>query len=315
MLRGLARTPTGVPGRPTCAPDEPIGFDTASGFGFGHESEKQAGRDFGSQTFAMQTMSGQPSLEDSSPEFEHGGGGFPWHNGAPQFYEQDAFHTSHQSNAQNAVYERNTTIISSNYSWDGSGEYPDRTYVTSPSAHDPIFTTPFEEQQLLPLRYSISNSTSNTDYTDVSQNQDIFDPSSPSTPTSSSAKCDTSQCFSSLPIPTLSSNEPNPQPARKLSTISSTESETPDDISCSNCSTNNTSLWRRTHDGRQVCNACGLFLRLHGIPRPLSLKTDVVKKRRRERASGTITTGKSGTRTRASRNLTKAPSILENKRG
>ncbi|PMD34737.1 glucocorticoid receptor-like (DNA-binding domain), partial [Hyaloscypha variabilis F] len=50
---------------------------------------------------------------------------------------------------------------------------------------------------------------------------------------------------------------------------------------CSNCSTNNTSLWRRTHDGLPVCNACGLFMRLHGFPRPLSLKTDVVKKRKR----------------------------------
>ena len=30
-----------------------------------------------------------------------------------------------------------------------------------------------------------------------------------------------------------------------------------------------------------MCNACGLFLRLHGTNRPLSLKTDVIKKRNR----------------------------------
>jgi hypothetical protein len=50
-----------------------------------------------------------------------------------------------------------------------------------------------------------------------------------------------------------------------------------------------------------VCNACGLFMRLHGIPRPLSLKTDIVKRRKRERVSGASTTGKLGARTRVSR--------------
>ena len=30
-----------------------------------------------------------------------------------------------------------------------------------------------------------------------------------------------------------------------------------------------------------LCNACGLFLKLHGRPRPISLKTDVIKSRNR----------------------------------
>ncbi|CAG8607949.1 4898_t:CDS:2 [Rhizophagus irregularis] len=34
-------------------------------------------------------------------------------------------------------------------------------------------------------------------------------------------------------------------------------------------------------DGQPLCNACGLFLKLHGVVRPLSLKTDVIKKRNR----------------------------------
>jgi hypothetical protein len=50
---------------------------------------------------------------------------------------------------------------------------------------------------------------------------------------------------------------------------------------CSNCSTRTTPLWRRNTDGQPLCNACGLFLKLHGVPRPLSLKTDVIKKRNR----------------------------------
>lgn len=50
---------------------------------------------------------------------------------------------------------------------------------------------------------------------------------------------------------------------------------------CSNCGTTNTPLWRRNLDGNPLCNACGLFLKLHGKVRPLSLKTDVIKKRNR----------------------------------
>jgi len=36
-----------------------------------------------------------------------------------------------------------------------------------------------------------------------------------------------------------------------------------------------------------LCNACGLFLKLHGRPRPISLKTDVIKSRNRVKTSQT----------------------------
>ncbi|PIA13565.1 GATA-domain-containing protein, partial [Coemansia reversa NRRL 1564] len=50
---------------------------------------------------------------------------------------------------------------------------------------------------------------------------------------------------------------------------------------CTNCSTTTTPLWRRDPEGRPLCNACGLFYKLHGVTRPLSLKTNVIKKRNR----------------------------------
>ncbi|KAF8606341.1 hypothetical protein BDV93DRAFT_366084 [Ceratobasidium sp. AG-I] len=53
---------------------------------------------------------------------------------------------------------------------------------------------------------------------------------------------------------------------------------------CTNCQTTTTPLWRRDPDGNPLCNACGLFYKLHGVTRPMSLKTDVIKKR--NRASG-----------------------------
>ncbi|CCE73060.1 Piso0_000073 [Millerozyma farinosa CBS 7064] len=48
---------------------------------------------------------------------------------------------------------------------------------------------------------------------------------------------------------------------------------------CFNCHTIKTPLWRKDPQGNTLCNACGLFLKLHGTMRPLSLKTDVIKKR------------------------------------
>ncbi|KAK8189485.1 hypothetical protein BKA81DRAFT_425723 [Phyllosticta paracitricarpa] len=55
---------------------------------------------------------------------------------------------------------------------------------------------------------------------------------------------------------------------------------------CCNCATSTTPLWRRDEVGSVLCNACGLFLKLHGRPRPISLKTDVIKSRNRVKTSG-----------------------------
>ena len=52
--------------------------------------------------------------------------------------------------------------------------------------------------------------------------------------------------------------------------------------SCSNCGTTSTSLWRRNKAGAPVCNACGLYHKLHGKPRPHSWRRDVTTTRVRK---------------------------------
>lgn len=80
----------------------------------------------------------------------------------------------------------------------------------------------------------------------------------------------------------------NPNPvhpnAKSTTQINNGTTTTKSNIStpvCRNCKTQTTPLWRRDETGQVLCNACGLFLKLHGRPRPISLKTDTIKLRNR----------------------------------
>jgi len=61
---------------------------------------------------------------------------------------------------------------------------------------------------------------------------------------------------------------------------STSEDDGPETL-CSNCGTSTTPLWRKDKDGHTVCNACGLFMKLHGSARPVKMRADVIKKRLR----------------------------------
>eukprot|EP00092_Neocalanus_flemingeri_P021377 GFUD01023172.1.p1 GENE.GFUD01023172.1~~GFUD01023172.1.p1 ORF type:complete len:250 (-),score=75.37 GFUD01023172.1:260-961(-) len=54
------------------------------------------------------------------------------------------------------------------------------------------------------------------------------------------------------------------------------------DTRCTNCQTGSTSLWRRNVSGSPVCNACGLYFKLHGQQRPLNMRKDTVQGRKRK---------------------------------
>ncbi|TMS37870.1 hypothetical protein L596_004713 [Steinernema carpocapsae] len=52
---------------------------------------------------------------------------------------------------------------------------------------------------------------------------------------------------------------------------------------CSNCMTTKTTAWRRDSHGKLVCNACGLYFRLHRTNRPVHMRKDFIQQRFRRR--------------------------------
>ncbi|ORY81915.1 hypothetical protein BCR37DRAFT_387412 [Protomyces lactucae-debilis] len=52
---------------------------------------------------------------------------------------------------------------------------------------------------------------------------------------------------------------------------------------CTNCSGTQTSLWRKDENGAIVCNACGLYSKLHGKARPVGMRKEKVSRRKRFR--------------------------------
>ncbi|XP_067270488.1 erythroid transcription factor [Pseudorasbora parva] len=56
---------------------------------------------------------------------------------------------------------------------------------------------------------------------------------------------------------------------------------------CANCQTCTTTLWRRNASGEPVCNACGLYFKLHNENRPLTMKKEGIQTRNRKVSSKT----------------------------
>ncbi|KAI7848871.1 GATA zinc finger-domain-containing protein, partial [Circinella umbellata] len=52
-------------------------------------------------------------------------------------------------------------------------------------------------------------------------------------------------------------------------------------VQCANCSQTQTPLWRKNERGQPVCNACGLYSRLHHRDRPIEMRKAKIQRRRR----------------------------------
>jgi len=62
-------------------------------------------------------------------------------------------------------------------------------------------------------------------------------------------------------------------------------------ITCGNCGTNHTVLWRKGPDGcSQLCNPCGLFYKLHGTHRSPEKKKEIHRRNRAGKKRFSIST-------------------------
>jgi hypothetical protein len=182
-----------------------------------------------------------------------------------QFYTQDTIQD--QGRAQSINEGMNTDIVLPHSGWDDSDEHISRVYAKWQSSND-------GGDNASQIQFQVP--TYSSDFMDTSQNQDPFESNLQST-TNSPSDISISPGFTNSAAVSTSSQSSDSAQTFKAGVRPKDEGP----IVCSNCSTQATPLWRRGNDGLPVCNACGLFMKLHGIPRPLSLKTDVFKKRKR----------------------------------
>ncbi|KAJ3296178.1 putative electron transfer flavoprotein subunit [Borealophlyctis nickersoniae] len=69
--------------------------------------------------------------------------------------------------------------------------------------------------------------------------------------------------------------------AATAAAVSSESQPARDQMQCVNCKTNKTPLWRRDFSGNPICNACGLYYKLHNAHRPVTMQRAVIKRRKR----------------------------------
>ncbi|CAG8757085.1 21382_t:CDS:2, partial [Dentiscutata erythropus] len=53
-------------------------------------------------------------------------------------------------------------------------------------------------------------------------------------------------------------------------------------IQCANCGQTQTPLWRKNDKGQPLCNACGLYAKLHNRDRPIAMRKSKIQRRRRD---------------------------------
>ncbi|TPX59284.1 hypothetical protein CcCBS67573_g09099 [Chytriomyces confervae] len=158
---------------------------------------------------------------------------------------------------------------------DAAGPSPTMScYQTSPPALD----THTSVVDARPLAYAASTHSSCTDFPSISIPYTSSSAIYPTTTTqqrySPTHPQETTSPTTSPTAHTFNNN--NPHYTRKLEPTT-----TKHGVVCVNCETTSTPLWRRDDYGRPICNACGLYYRLHGVNRIVTGKATVIRRRNR----------------------------------
>ncbi|KAI8880855.1 glucocorticoid receptor-like (DNA-binding domain) [Backusella circina FSU 941] len=80
----------------------------------------------------------------------------------------------------------------------------------------------------------------------------------------------------------------NPFSTNSTSSASSSYSKSnpkPSPTICTNCQQTQTPVWRKNKMGEPLCNACGLYVKLHNRSRPVEMRKSTIQRRRRDWSS------------------------------
>lgn len=278
------------PDHPVRSPGVQIGHENMFSFGADSDNEDDESQAFADRTLMLQHDFAQSPLDDQNMDM-HGSGSLQWDASlSGQFNTQAARYPGGPPRKQVTI--GGTEMVSSPLEWDGSGGSLGRHHGSTQSVSDNRSRN--DRRQKIPRTASTPNAVL------LGQNS-MFDNSGPSA-SNSPPDANNMSGFSSV----APSRPGSPGGSKHGSTTNLAAAGQGDNgvpTTCTNCFTQTTPLWRRNPEGHPLCNACGLFLKLHGVVRPLSLKTDVIKKRNRG-SGATLPIGNSGgASTRASKKI------------
>jgi GATA-binding protein len=262
-------------------------------FGGDSDNEDDEGTAFADRTLMMQHEFSHSPLDD--PNIDMGPGGLQWDASLPgQFNTQAARFPAGPPRKQVTIGGTTTDMVSSSpLDWDGTPGSLGRTHPSSQSVADNRARNGTDRRQKIPRTASTPNATL--------MGQRVFEQMGQSDP-NSPPDAELVSGFSSV-APSRPSSPGGSKHGSTTNLVGAAQGENGVPTTCTNCFTQTTPLWRRNPEGHPLCNACGLFLKLHGVVRPLSLKTDVIKKRNRG-SGATLPVGISGgASTRASKKI------------
>lgn len=275
----------------TRSPGRNINHENMFTFGGDSDNEDDEGTAFADRTLVMQ--SDFSSMED--PNMDIGGGSLQWDASLPgQFNTQAARYPGGPPRKQVTI--GGTEAVSSSFDWDGSGGSLGRGHASTQSVSDNRSKNNFDRRQ----KIARTTSTPNAVLLGAMSSQFEHVQSNPSSPPEAGTMSGFSSVAPSRPSSPGGSKHGS---TTNLAGVSNAQGESGAPTTCTNCFTQTTPLWRRNPEGHPLCNACGLFLKLHGVVRPLSLKTDVIKKRNRGSGASVLVGNSGGTSTRASKKL------------
>ncbi|RDW79936.1 putative nitrogen regulatory protein areA [Coleophoma cylindrospora] len=273
---------------PVRSPGVHMGQENMFSFGGDSDNEDDDGAAFADRALMMQHDFAQSPMEDPNMEMQNS---LQWNASLPgQFNTQAARYPGGPPRKQVTI--GGAEMVASPADWDGSAGSLGRNHASSQSVSD--------NRSRNDRRGKIPRTASTPNAAIMGRNGELFDrvaQSQPNSPPGGGTMSGFSSVAPSRP------GSPTGSKHGSSTNLAAAGGDNGIPTTCTNCFTQTTPLWRRNPEGHPLCNACGLFLKLHGVVRPLSLKTDVIKKRNRGSGASMPVGAGSGASTRASKKM------------